>query len=202
MKKFILVLLLFVSTMGYAQESESEVLNNHAFRLYAGFGSGYPILTGLLGMSYTYETGGALSRSFFGVSVDMQAGATMAWGVDETFNIQSSIGVGKRYEHGGRLFYDIIGAGYSVLNLTRAGVFSSVLINVLSFHYIDKSGFYFSWRNNFTAPLTTSFSRGDIDGNGNSDTYSMMLIEWRTYITFGFDFSKKHNPRVYEKRSF
>ena len=195
MKKFILVLLLFVSTMGYAQESESEALNNHAFRLYAGFGSGYPILTGLVGMSYAYETGGALSRSFFGVSVDMQAGVTMAWGFDETFNIQSSVGVGKRYEHGGRLFYDIIGAGYSLLNLTGAGVFSSVLINFLSFHYTDKSGFYFSWRNNFTAPLTTSFSRGD-------ETFPIILIEWRTYITIGFDFSKKYNPRVYEKRSF
>ena len=192
MKKFILVLLLFVSTMGYAQESESEALNNHAFRLYAGFGSGYPILTGLVGMSYAYETGGALSRSFFGVSVDMQAGVTMAWGADETFNIQSSIGVGKRYEHGGRLFYDIIGAGYSVLNLGGNGAYSSVLINVLSFHYTDKSGLYFSWRNNFTAPITTSLSEG----------HSIMLIEWRTYITLGFDFSKFHNPRVYEKRSF
>ncbi len=201
MKKFILVLLLFVSTMGYAQESESEVLNNHTFRLYAGFGSGYPILTGLLGMSYTYETGGALSRSFFGVSLDTQVGATMAGGgpnelFSETFNIQSSIGVGKRYEHGGRLFYDIIGVGYSLLNIDRHDfIDSSILINVLSFHYTDKSGFYFSWRNNFTAPLTTDVSVG-------GEIFPMMLIEWRTYITIGFDFSKLYNPRVYEKRSF
>ena len=204
MKNFILVLLLFVSTMGYAQESESKVLNNHAFRLYAGFGSGYPILTGLLGMSYAYETGGALSRSFFGVSLDTQVGAIMAGGgpndlFSGTFNIQSSVGVGKRYEHGGRLFYDIIGAGYSlvVVNDLIQPVQSSILINVLSFHYTDKSGFYFSWRNNFTAPLTVGYK--DV---GDGMQVPSMLIEWRTYITIGFDFSKLYNPRVYEKRSF
>ena len=109
MKKFILVLLLFVSTMGYAQESESEALNNHAFRLYAGFGSGYPPINGLLGMSYTYEVGDPLSIMFFGLSIDMQVVAIMA-GEDlnslfsETFNIQSSVGIGERYEHGGRIF--------------------------------------------------------------------------------------------------
>ena len=194
MKKFILVLLLFVSTMGYAQESESKVLNNHALRLYAGFGSGYPPMSALIGISYAYETGGVLSKSFFGVSLDTQVGATM---MGATFNIQSSIGVGKRYEHGGRLFYDIIGVGYSSSDST----YSSVLINVLSFHYTDKSGFYFSWRNNFAASFSSS-SSGGCGGNGNGDSYSMRNIEWRTYITIGFDFSKFHNPRVYEKRSF
>ena len=109
MKKIILMLLLFGATMSYTQDSKSEVLNNHALRLYAGFGSGYPIITGLIGLSYAYETGGALSRSFFGVSLDTQIGVTLLWDVETIFNVQSSIGVGKRYEHGGRLFYDIIG---------------------------------------------------------------------------------------------
>ena len=106
------------------------------------------------------------------------------------FNTQSSIGVGRRFENGGRFFYDIIGLGYSLTYephhhdfeyTTRNKPISGMLINALSFHYTDNSGFYFSWRNNFV--FVSDF-------------------EYRTYFTFGFDFSKLYNPRVYEKRSF
>ena len=184
--------------MSYAQDSKSEVLNNHALRLYAGFGSGYPIITGLIGLSYAYETGGALSRSFFGVSLDTQIGATLIWAVETTFNVQSSIGVGKRYEHGGRFFYDIIGVGYSFVTMqaiVERGM-SNILVNFLSFHYTDNSGFYFSWRNNFTLPVTVYNV-----GNENRPL-PFYMIEWRTYITLGFDFSKRYNPKTYKKRSF
>jgi len=211
MKKIILVLLLFGATIGntYAQESQKiEKFSNHAFRMYAGLGSGVPIITGLVGLSYAYETGGALSRSFFGVSLDTQVGATYLWVAEATFNIQSSIGVGKRYQHGGRFFYDIIGVGYSFVTMKYVvgGAMSSMLVNFLSFHYTGKSGFYFSWRNNLTVPFTV-YRRNDVPitfyNSGNDDnSLPFQAIEYRTYFTFGFDFSKLYNPKVYEKRSF
>ena len=190
MKKFILVLLLFISTMGYAQESESEDFKNHAFRMYGSVGTGFPFWNAGVGMSYAYEAGnlGKKRDAFFGISTDVQLGISMSpWVV---FNAQFSVSVGKLYQNGSRFSYDLIGSGFgimydyrdnSILESDIPGIDPwHVALNFFSFHYTSNSGFYFSWRNNL---LLTS-------------------IEYRSYFAIGFDFSKLYNPRVYEKRSF
>lgn len=187
MKKFILVLLLFVSTMSYAQESKSEDFENYAFRMYGSLGTGIPFRNLGMGLSYAYEAGnfGKNRDTFFGISSDVQLGYSSAnW---LSFNVQSSISVGKLYQHGGRFSYDIIGFGYGLIysfgdGLHDAGIFGAtpgeLVINFLSFHHTSNNGFYFSWRNNL----------------------SLYSVEFRSYFTIGFDFSKLYNPRVYRER--
>ena len=188
MKKFILMLLLLVSTMGYAQESESDDFKNHAFRMYGSVGTGYPSQNLGVGLSYAYEAGnfGKNKDVFLGVSTDMQLGISMVpWLV---FNAQFSISVGKLYQNGGRFSYDILGSGFGLMyDLGESSFLESyipridpwhVVLNFFSFHYTSNNGFYFSWRNNL---LITG-------------------LEYRSYFTLGFDFSKLYNPRVYRER--
>ena len=190
MKKFILMLLLFVSTMGYAQESESDDFKNHAFRMYGSLGTGIPFRNLGMGLSYAYEAGnfGKTKDVFLGISTDMQLGYSSAnW---LSFNIQSSISVGKLYQDGGRFSYDILGFGYGLIysfgdDLSDGlsyGIFGStpgeLVINFFSFHHTSNNGFHFSWRNNL----------------------ALYSVEYRSYFTIGFDFSKLYNPRVYRER--
>ena len=218
MKKFILVLLLFVSTIGYAQESELESFENHVFRLYGSIGYGTQALNGGGGLAYAYEFGEVNSKKFMGLSVDMQVGSV---GLPSMlfFNIQTSFGTGIRYKDGSRFYFDILGIGYSLVtsSLTEemygkhgyesvTGKYTSIgfLLNVLSFHYTTNNGFYLSWRNNIMlyskSFLSRTYESGIVEKFNNSD--SSFTFEYRTYVTVGFDFSKLYSPKNYQKRTF
>ena len=222
MKILLLILMMFSVDKLYGQElQDTDNSINHAFRFYASIGSGSPIMNCGIGLSYAYEKG---DKVFYGWSLDAQVG--FKGGLNDgmiyhelIFNTQSSVGVGRRFENGGRFFYDIIGLGYSLSYephhhdfeyTTRNKPNSGILINALSFHYTDNSGFYFSWRNNIAIQLTAYSAGGGnnkpkppapftVYNSGNGDNLG---IEYRTYFTFGFDFSKLYNPKVYKNRSF
>lgn len=207
MRILLFILMMFSTDKFYGQELQ-DVDNsiNHAFRFYASIGSGIPIINCGIGLSYAYEKG---EDVFYGWSLDTQVGfkGMLRDGFinhELIFNVQSSVGVGRRFENGGRFFYDIIGLGYSLSYEMAHHDFeyttpnkpnSGILINVLSFHYTDSSGFYFSWRNNIAIPLT-DYSVGNKNRPNlppvprtvyNSGGGNNLAIEWRTYFTFGFD---------------
>ena len=223
MKKTIFILL-FILTMGHTYAQESESYKNHAFRIYGSLG--YDIagieLTAIGfnmggGLSYTYEFGKIDSKNFMGVSVDTQLGGIGFLGV-LFFNLQSSFGMGQHYEDGGRFFFDIIGVGYALINysstryennkyykemsIDNSSTATGILINALSFHLTTPIGFYFSWRNNVM--LYNRYNSTDTYESGSVEKFkgAFFDFEYKTYFTFGFDISKKYNPKAYQKRSF
>ena len=223
MKKIIFILL-FILIIGQTYAQESESYKNHAFRVYGSLG--YDIagieLTAIGfnmggGLSYTYEFGKIDSKHFVGVSVDTQLGGIGFLGL-LFFNLQSSFGIGQRYEDGGRFFFDILGVGYALINysstryenneyyeevsIDNSSTAVGVLINALSFHLTTSTGFYFSWRNNVI--LYNRYKRTDTHKSGSVEKFqgAFFDFEYRTYFTFGFDLSKKYNPKAYQKRSF
>jgi len=222
MKKIIFVLL-FILTMGHTYAQESEGFQNHAFRVYGSVGYDIGGIESAAigfnmggGLSYTYEFGKIDSKHFMGVSVDTQLGGVGFYGL-LFFNIQSSFGVGRHYEDGGRFFFDILGVGYALINYSSTreeyngydrvsidnnATATGVLINALSFHLTTSTGFYFSWRNNVM--FYNRYKSTDTHQSGIVEKYqgTFFDFEYRWYFTFGFDFSKKYNPKVYQKRSF
>ena len=211
--------LLFILTMGQTYAQESESFKNHAVRVYGSFG--YDIggielaaigfnMGG--GLSYAYEFGKINSKHFMGVSVDTQLGAIGFPGI-LFFNFQSSFGIGRHYENGGRFFFDILGVGYALLNHSstkkeyngnydKVSTATGVLINALSFHHTTSTGFYFSWRNHVMFYNRYRSTNTHESGVVEKFQGSFFDFEYKWYFTFGFDFSKKYNPKAYQKRSF
>jgi len=217
MKKVILMLL-FILTMNnsYAQELEDS-FENHAFRPYVSIGYGTQALNGGGGLSYTYEFGEIDSKKFMGFSIDTQLGGIGSPSM-MFFNVQSSVGSGIRYKDGSRFYFDILGIGYSLVNFSttreiygqygyetviRESTMTGFLLNFMGFHLTTKNGFYFSWRNNvmFYNRLyeSNTYESGVVE---NDVQRGLTAIEYRTYLTFGFDFSKVYSPKNYQKRSF
>lgn len=212
MKKTIFILLLTLM-IGHSYAQESESFENHASRLYVSIGTGIPVLNMGGGFSYTYEIGKVDSTSFLGVSLDTQLGISGTTGI--YFNTQMSFGAGYRYKSGARFYFDILGLGFgltherdTVIDNSSSTVYSvmatatGVLINFMGFHHTTSNGFYFSWRNNLT--LFTNIYGKSIDNLGNTIAINISGggLEYRTYFTFGFDFSRKYNPRAYQKREY
>ncbi len=113
----------------------------------------------------------------------------MYYGYPLISNYQLSVSVGKRFENGGRFAYDLIGSGFAIVynieeNTIPHGFQDDnpvhYLLNFFSFHYTFSNGFYLSWRNNLILPM----------------------VNYRSYITVGFDFSKLYNPEMYKPRKF
>ena len=223
----IIFTVLFIVTMGQTYAQESEFYKNHAFRTYGSFG--YDIggmeLTAIGfnvggGLSYTYEFGKIDSPYFVGVSVDTQVGAVGIIGLSSEplfFNFQSSFGVGWHCEDGGRMFFDIVGVGYALLNrsftsyenngygkvlIDKNTTATGVLVNAFSFHKTTSTGFYFSWRNNVMFYNKYRSTKTHESGVVEKFQSSFFDFEYRSYFTFGFDFSKKYNPKAYQKRLF
>ena len=218
MKKTILILLfMLIIKNSYAQELE-ESYENHAFRPYVSIGYGTQNLNGGGGLSYAYEFGEIDSEKFMGFSIDTQVGSIGS--SDKRFfnrvffNIQSSVGTGIRYKDGSRFYFDILGIGYSLVNssstielidnttVIRNSIMTGFLLNFMGFHLTTKTGFYFSWRNNvilYNRLYESNFYESSIV---EENKFSKFDIEYRTYFTIGFDFSKVYSPKNYQKRSF
>ena len=223
MKKTILILLfMLMINNSYAQDLEGS-FENHAFRPYVSIGYGTQALNGGGGLSYTYEFGEIDSKKFMGFSIDAQVGSIGSNNRDffnrMFFNVQSSVGTGIRYKDGSRFYFDILGIGYSLVNLSRSieingnygyetviknSTMTGFLLNFMSFHLTTKTGLYFSWRNNFImysrANATYIYESTVVEKRKNASFD--FGFEYRTYITFGFDFSKIYSPKNYQKRAF
>ncbi len=188
-KKILLILLICSANNLYSQETEK--FSNHAVRLYGSVGTGYPFLNAGAGASYTYEFGnlGTYKNIFFGISADAQVNAPVYPTYPMISNYQISLSVGRRLENGGRFAYDIVGSGVAIVynieeNSIQHGFQENnpfhYLLNFFSFHYTFSNGLYLSWRNNLILPM----------------------VNYRSYITVGFDFSKLFKPEIYNPRKF
>ena len=188
-KKILLILLICSVSNLYSQDVDR--FSNHAVRLYGSVGTGYPFFNAGIGGSYTYEIGlvGSSKDVFFGLSADVQLQAPVYYGYPLISNYQLGVSVGKRFQNGGRFAYDLVGSGvaivYNMENNTIQHGFQEnnpvhYLLNFFSFHYTFSNGLYLSWRNNLILPM----------------------VNYRTYITVGFDFSKLYNPKAYERQNF
>ena len=186
-KKILLILL--VLSMGKLYSEEIDIFSNHAFRLYGSVGAGYPFFNGGAGVSYAYEFGdlGKNKEIFFGISTDAQLGTSSFYSPPLVFNLQASLSVGKQFQNAGRFSYDILGSGFGIVyDFSESKLQSSweddnqfqYVLNFFSFHYTANNGFYVSWRNNLM----------------------LAFLEYRSYFTIGFDFSKIYNSKIYEKR--
>ena len=216
MKKAILILLfMLMINNSYAQEIEGS-FENHAFRPYVSIGYGTKALNGGGGLSYAYEFGEIDSKKFMGFSIDAQLGSVGSPSM-MFFNIQSSVGTGIRYKDGSRFYFDILGIGYSLVNFSTTreiygqygyetviseSTMTGFSLSFMGFHLTTKTGLYFSWRNNvilYNRLYESNFYESGIVEENKSAEFD---VEYRTYFTIGFDFSKVYTPKNYQKRSF
>lgn len=188
MKKILILFILVISPL-IAQEKKEFPYINHSLKLYIALG----LPTGI-GLLYAPEI-----RSSINDNVLHVLNFDLKWiGIDRTGNLSKenfsksiSVGFGSSFQYsvgsilsdGSRFYIDLIGVGYQS-GLVDTGNFVS--IHLLGYQNTLSNGFYWGIRtkmNLIQNPITQK-----------------IVFGFGGYITMGYDFGKKLNPKDYESR--